>query len=286
MQRRATLFLLSIAALGLPTLRSLAPSRPIPSAAASFGHGPEIVLVHGLGARSEQWLATARLLSRDHRVTLVDLPGHGESAMPRPFSLDAAAASLDVTLAAGGGEPVVLVGHSLGGLVCAAEALAHPGRVRGLVLVETALCPQLPAELRPSLLAELDAHYADLVHAAYLDFGRDSLQGEALWREVEPLDPGMMKRWIRLAWSADLSAAAEGLRVPVLAVLAPRSWEDGEGRPAVVRALGYERVPRLRLARLDGCGHFVMLDRPGDLAGLIAQFSTDPEGNAQLAARR
>src|SRR6185503_1532548 len=39
------------------------------------------------------------------------------------------------------GDPVVLVGHSVGGLVAAAEALRSPRHVRGLVLVETALAP-------------------------------------------------------------------------------------------------------------------------------------------------
>ena len=285
MVRRLPLSLLVIAAILFLTLRER-PRAPVhPSAAASFGHGPAIVLVHGLGSTREHWLATARLLSHDHRVTLTDLPGHGETEMPEPFSLEQAVASLDATLAAQGSEPVVLVGHSLGGLVCAAEAAAHPQRVRALVLVETALRPQVPEDRRAALLADLDAHYTEFVHAAYLDFGRDSIQGEALWREVAVLDPAMVQRWIRLAWTADLTETAAHIAVPVLAVLAPRSWDDGETRAQVAKDLGYDRVPQLEIVRLADCGHFVMLDHPADLARLIDQFAAHPSADELHAAR-
>jgi pimeloyl-ACP methyl ester carboxylesterase len=285
MKRRLFVSLGVAAAICFVALHELAPAPVRPAAFATFGRGSDIVLVHGLGSTSEHWLATVRVLSRDHRVTLVDLPGHGESEMPQPFSLDQAVTALDEALAARGSEPVVLVGHSLGGLVCAAEAAAHPARVRALVLIETALRPQVPLDRRAELMRDLDEHYTDLVHAAYLDFGRDSTQGEVLWREVAGLDPAMIKRWIRLAWTADLTDAAAGLSVPVLVVLAPRSWGDNETWADVSKALGYDRVPHVRAERLTGCGHFVMLDRPGELARLIADFAAHPETNELRAAR-
>src|SRR5262245_51910460 len=93
---------------------ALAP--PPPSASGAFGRGPTIVLVHGLGSDAEHWLPTARLLAHKNRVVLVDLPGHGMTAMPAPFSLEQAVASLDAAIAREGSTPVILVGHSLGGL--------------------------------------------------------------------------------------------------------------------------------------------------------------------------
>lgn len=258
------------------------PSPPLVHRA--FGHGPTVVLVHGLGSRASDWLPTARRLAKHHRVVLVDLPGHGESAMPAPFSLGNASRGLARALDGEAGEPFLLVGHSLGGLVAAAAALEHPARLRGLVLVETALRPQVDAADRAALLQALDRDYDGLLHAAYLDFGRDSAQGEALYAEVARLDPATVKPWIRLAWTADLSRQAARLRVPVLAVLAPRSWGAGEPWSAAATALGYARVPHLRAVRLDGCGHFVMLDRPAELARLIERFATEVMA-APVAAR-
>lgn len=247
-----------------------------PSAHASFGRGPAIVLVHGLGSRRADWLPVARELARDHRVTLVDLPGHGVTEMPAAFSLDQAQGALDRALGELGEQPVVLVGHSVGGLVCTAEALARPGRVRALVLVESALRTPMSEAERRELLDALGRDYAGVLRAAYLDFGRDSLQGEALLREVSKLDPAIVKRWIRLAVTTDLSQRAASLTMPVTAVWAPRTWGPGESWADVAAQLGYERVPRLDVVRVPDAGHFVMLDRPHELASIVARAAARP----------
>jgi len=275
--RPQLLLVLALLALAIASARPLSP--PPATTHAAFGHGTPVVLLHGLGSRREDWFPTARILARRHRVTLVDLPGHGEAGMPEPFSLERATIALDRSLAELPEGPVILVGHSLGGLIAASEAIAQPERIRGLVLVETALRPQLPAELRAEWLGKLEHDYQNVVHAAYLDFGRDSVQGEALYRRVAELEPRMVQRWIRLAWSADLSEAATRLTVPVLVVLAERSWAHDEAWPAVAAELGLLGVPRLEAARLDDCGHFIMLDRPADLARLIERFAADPGGS-------
>jgi len=272
----------AVLALAIASARPLAP--PPATGYAAFGRGEPIVLLHGLGSRREDWLPVARILARQHRVTLMDLPGHGEAGMPEPFSLERATASLDRSLMALAGGPVILVGHSLGGLIAASAAIEQPERIRGLVLVETALRPQLPDSLRAEWLGRLEHEYRDVLHGAYLDFGRDSTQGEALYARVAALDPRMVQRWIRLAWTADLSGRARTLRVPVLAVLAERSWGEGEEWVEVARTLGLDGVPRLHAARLTGCGHFVMLDRPREMAALIETFAEDPAGRA-IAAR-
>ena len=271
---RTRIVVLAALALILLSARSLSPP-PAPLSGA-FGRGPVIALVHGLGSRAEHWLPAARLLARHHRVVLIDLPGHGQSAMLQPFSLERAAQALDLALRREGPQPLVLVGHSLGGLVAAAEACDRPGRVRALVLVETALRPQVDGQERAAVLEALQKDYQGLVRDAYRAFGRDSAQGEALYREVAAMDPAVIKPWIRLAFSADLSARIARLQCPLLVVLAPRSWPEGEPWPVTAAALGYAAAPQIRAVRLEGCGHFVMLDRPAALARLIARFADEP----------
>lgn len=268
--------LAAVLALILTGVRGLeAPRAPFRSA---FGRGPTIALVHGLGSRAEHWLPAARLLARHHRVVLVDLPGHGVSSMPEPFSLSRAVEALDLALADEPQQPLVLVGHSVGGLVAAAEALAHPGRVRGLVLVETALRPQVGEEERRAMLEALDRDYQGLLRMAYTSFGRDSIQGAALYAEVATLDSTRIKRWIRLALTADVSRDAARLEIPVLAVLAERSWPRGEDWRTTAAALGYARVPRLTRVRIPDAGHFVMLDQPRAVAAAIERFVAHPDG--------
>jgi 3-oxoadipate enol-lactonase len=276
------LFVPTVLALAVFCARTIVP--PAATTHTAFGRGTPIVLVHGLGSQSDDWLVTARRLALHYRVVLVDLPGHGESDMPEPFSLARATASLDRALADIPGGPAILVGHSLGGLIAAAEAIDHPERVRGLVLIETALRPQLPADQRAAWLDRLDRDYDAVLREAYLGFGRDSAQGEMLYRRTAALDPRVVKRWIRLAWTTDLSPEVARLDIPVLAVLAERSWAADEPWNAVARELGYVGIPRLRASRIADCGHFVMLDHPDELAARIQGFAADPEG-MKIAAR-
>ena len=43
------------------------------------GNGPAILLIHGVGLRLESWNAQISILSKEHTVYAIDLPGHGES---------------------------------------------------------------------------------------------------------------------------------------------------------------------------------------------------------------
>jgi pimeloyl-ACP methyl ester carboxylesterase len=278
LSRTARIWILIAIVLVLVVMRGLSPAPP--AAKNAFGHGPTIVLVHGLGSSTEDWLPVARKLAHDHRVVLVDLPGHGLSAAPDPFSLEQVSLALDAAIANETQDgPVILVGHSLGGLACAQYALDHPRRVRGLVLIESALTPQIEPGERAKLEQTLDHDYASFVRAAYMSYGRDSLQGERLWDQVRQQDPEMVKRWIRLAWTADLSERAAAITVPVLAVLSERAWPQGEPWTQATLELGYRKLYAVHPVRFSGCGHFIMLDRPDDLARVIANFAANPEGD-------
>src|SRR5919205_1619194 len=99
--------------------------------------GPHVVFVHGLFGQGKNWTTIAKGLADRHRVTLLDLPNHGHSPWTdRADYLDMAemvAAELEVL-----GEPVTLVGHSMGGKVAMQLALRRPELLRALVVVDIA----------------------------------------------------------------------------------------------------------------------------------------------------
>jgi pimeloyl-ACP methyl ester carboxylesterase len=99
--------------------------------------GPRVVFVHGLFGQGKNWTTIAKGLADAHRVTLLDLPNHGHSPWTdRVDYLDMAglvAAELERL-----GEPVTLVGHSMGGKVAMQLALHRPELVRALVVVDIA----------------------------------------------------------------------------------------------------------------------------------------------------
>lgn len=95
--------------------------------------GPPIVFVHGAFEDASGWAATRALLEAEgYRTTAVTLPGRpsfdGEAAPSLEAYRDEVIAALSRF-----GEPVILVGHSFGGMTISAVAEAAPEKVRTLV---------------------------------------------------------------------------------------------------------------------------------------------------------
>jgi pimeloyl-ACP methyl ester carboxylesterase len=284
MSSRHRLAILIALAVVLLAARSLAP--PPSVRLGSMGRGPTVVFVHGLGSGPSHWLPVARAMARHHRVALVSLPGHADMPMAEPLTFPQAALGLEAALSRElGDEPVVLVGHSIGGVVAAALALDHPERVRGLVLVETALRPPFTPDERKALESALARNLYATLRPIWYGFGRDSAQGAALWGEASALDAAALRDWVRLALGTDLSHDVASLRMPVLAVLAERSWPRDEPWAVTAAALGYERLRQVEAVRLGGAGHFVMLDEPAALAALIHRFASSASAPVITAAR-
>jgi len=101
------------------------------------GDPPGALLMHGIGNYGRYWDFFADAIGGRLRLVAPDARGHGESAKPsdgyapQDFVGDAVAV-MDAT----GLERAIVVGHSMGGFHATALALAHPGRVRALVLVD------------------------------------------------------------------------------------------------------------------------------------------------------
>jgi len=101
-------------------------------------HGPRLVLLHGLAGDVQSWAQLAAALARSGRhATAIDLPGHGGTGIEAP-DLDTVVSVVAAFLDTLDGEPVELVGHSLGGAVATRVARAVPSRVRRLTLLAPA----------------------------------------------------------------------------------------------------------------------------------------------------
>ena len=104
---------------------------------------PAVVLTHGWGMNSTTWHYLKRRLAETFRLVAWDLPGLGESGAPKneDFSLEKLAHDLDRVIEAAGKDRVVLVGHSIGGMIILTWCRLFPERlarrVAGIVLANT-----------------------------------------------------------------------------------------------------------------------------------------------------
>jgi pimeloyl-ACP methyl ester carboxylesterase len=240
--------------------------------AGAGGSGRTVVWVHGLG---ESGLCFERLIRHDAlaglRHVVPDLPGYGRS--PRPAhapDLAAVADHLAAWLAARGEPAPVVVGHSMGGAVGVLLAERYPHRLAALVSIEGNVSPgdctfsgrAAGQSLRAFAGGGLDA-LRDQVRADGAD--QPALRG--YHASLALADPRVFHRHAQdlVALSADGSMAARlaGLPVPVTVVagvpggLAPRSLELLEGAG-------------VRCVRIEPAGHWPFVDRPDEVAGVVA----------------
>ena len=102
------------------------------------GHGPLVLLSHGGGDTASTWDGQYEpLAAAGFAAKRWDLRGHGRSASPDDASFYSRDLAVDDIDALVGEQPVVLVGHSLGGYLSLIFALRFPERVKALVLIAT-----------------------------------------------------------------------------------------------------------------------------------------------------
>ena len=104
------------------------------------GKGPVVLLTHGYSSTSHMWRGQIEPLAKSHTLVIWDMRGHGQSDYPRDAGQYSEAltvgdmlALLDVVDA----KTAIIGGLSLGGYMSLAFHLAHPERVRALLLCDT-----------------------------------------------------------------------------------------------------------------------------------------------------
>jgi pimeloyl-ACP methyl ester carboxylesterase len=103
--------------------------------------GPAVILTHGWGTDSTEWYYAKKELAKEHRVVVWDLPGAGHStrALNNDYSIERFATDLQAIVEWSGASRIVMVGHSIGGMILQTYARLFPTEpaVAGLALVHT-----------------------------------------------------------------------------------------------------------------------------------------------------
>ena len=140
------------------------------------GSGPTFLLVHGYTGSSDDFRAVVEPLTAVRRIVLVDQLGHGESPRATKYTFDGLSRALLEFLLTDIGEPVDLLGHSMGGRTVLPIAIHHGQLVRSLVLMDTwgdhPDREEHSSALRAVFSQDEDAAAAAIDDGA-LDFGRN-----------------------------------------------------------------------------------------------------------------
>jgi pimeloyl-ACP methyl ester carboxylesterase len=258
----------------------------------TMGQGPDMLLLHGLGATKTSFFDTAAALSRTYRVHAIDLPGFGSSSKPARASYDAGyfADAMLGLMDAMEMERAHLVGNSLGGRVAIELGLRHPERVGAISL----LCPAVAFVKRSyhTVVRALRPEFGLLPHR----FGRGTVARQfwGLFADRDQVDPSVadivVDEFQRIYGSpgarlAFLSAARnvylerpfgeEGFypRLGTLAAPALFVWGSGDKLiPAGFSRHVAEWLPNAEQIVLEDCGHVPQVERPAQTNGVLERF--------------
>ena len=248
--------------------------------AQTLGAGPGLVLLHGWGMNAGVWEPVIEDLAARHRVTALELPGHGASAFDpaRGTLREWAAACLDAAP-----DRAVWLGWSLGAQVALRAALDAPDRVRGLVAV--AGTPRFvqeadwPHAMPDATFRQFAASLAS-DHAGTLDrfLGlqvRGGAQARETLRELRAAirarpapQVGALRAGLELLLGVDLRAELPALRPPSL-------WLFGERDTLVPAEVTYAieaLLPSAEILILHGAAHAPFLSSPRVFVDLLGRF--------------
>jgi pimeloyl-ACP methyl ester carboxylesterase len=241
---------------------------------------PAIFFVHGAGMDHTVWVMPARYFARHgYRVMAIDLPGHGKSDGPALDSIDDMAdwlLSLIVATTADASE-VVLVGHSMGTLICLSLAARQPELAKKLVLLGTSA----PMPVSDVLLnASQDNDHAAIDMANTWSHGQRSLLGASENPGTSNLHMGerLLERVAEDVYFKDFSAcntfSAEHYPPIATPALIITGDEDKMTPPRAGIAVA-EMLQNSQVAHLVGCGHLMFTELPNQVLDAMSAFIRD-----------
>lgn len=226
-----------------------------------LGKGPEtVVFLHGLvmDNLSSWYFTMANRVAGFAETVMYDLRGHGRSERPMTgYSPADHVADLDGLLGALGiARPVHLVGNSFGGLIAVSYAVAHPGRVRSLVLVDGHVAAKgWKTSMVESLRLQGEARDQKVWENFQKWYGRHSE------RKTTHLAEKAEFLVYKTSLVADLQASAELSEADLAAIACPTLGLYGGASD--VRHVGEylaSHMPRFTLRLFSGCAHSVLWD--------------------------
>ncbi len=231
---------------------------------------PALVFVHCGGCERGFWDGQVAHFAAKHRVVALDLAGHGQSGGGRKdWTMPAFGQDVVSVVEALGLKRVVLIGHSIGGPVVLEAARRMPGRVAGLVLVDTLVdFEQRPAaEEMEKLLSELQADYraTTTAYVSQLLFSASTpepVKARVLETVLSvPQEIGVAA--VRSSVAYDPLPALREIKAPIRAINSDLFPTNVEGNRRY--------VPGYQVAIMKGVGHYLMLEQPEAFNALLAE---------------
>lgn len=232
------------------------------------GSGPVgLVFIHGGLANRTFWDGELKDFAAHYRVIAPDLAGHGESGSNRQrWGMPEFGTDIQAVVAAEKLQKVVLFGNSLGGPVAIEAALLLPGKVLGVVGVDT--FQSLSYKITSQQARERADAFRDHYGATLNQMVKSLFHPDADPAIIADAERRMSRTSPQVAYSLflsladyDVAASAHRLQVPLLAI-------NGDLYPTDTEAVRKVR-PEFEVLVMKNTGHYPMLERPVEFDRLV-----------------
>lgn len=255
---------------------------------------PTLIAHHGapgLGSRAEP-RATFGTLVDTMRVVVYDARGSGASGLAPPFTHSQWVADLDALREHVGADQVVAAGGSYGGFIALEYALAHPDRVRAVILRDTAADNRHDEAARRNALAssriDIDLAKFDRIMDGHT---RDDADLADCWRHILPLydhsyDPARVEERLRTTVyhhathnftfthnmpNYDILDRLSEITCPVLVTVGRDDWIVPVAESEAIA----EHIPGARLVVFERSGHSPQMEEPELFQSVMRDFLCD-----------
>jgi pimeloyl-ACP methyl ester carboxylesterase len=233
----------------------------------SVGRGPAIIFVHGWTCDESSWESQVPAFSQQYRVITLDLPGHGQSDLPRDgkFTMELFARAVEAVRSEAKVERAVFVGHSMGTPVIRQYAMMYPSRVVGLVLVDGLVqVAGTPANFTPPPMLGAEGMKAreSMIRGMFGPSTTPQLREHILKMMLgtkEATAAGAMSATWDQSWIKN-----DPINVPVLGVYA--------ARPLATRVAISKIFPQVEYHEIPESAHFLMMEKPQEFNALLSAF--------------
>jgi 3-oxoadipate enol-lactonase len=248
-----------------------------------LGAGPTVLMLHGIGGGHLSFAPQVETLaSSGYRAVAWDMPGYGRSAPIEPYNFKGLAQSCIALIEALKCGEVVLLGHSMGGMVAQEVMARRPELVSKLVLCGTSPSfGKADGEWQREFIAQ---------RTAPLDAGRTMAElAEALVPQI--VGPGSLPEGVRLATHCmslvpastyrralealvtfDRRANLARIQVPTLVVAGEH---DPNAPPSMMKRMA-DAIARSTYLEMRGIGHLQNLESPAEFDRLLLNFLALP----------
>jgi pimeloyl-ACP methyl ester carboxylesterase len=223
-----------------------------------------LVFLHGWCGDREYWKHQVEVFAADYRVVAIDQAGHGESGKGRQaWTADGLAGDVEAVVKTLGLKRVILVGHSMGGLVALLAAKRMPRTVVGVVGVDTLQNAefQLPEEVRTKFLADFDKDFKGTMRVVVAGMAHEKTDAELkewLMTRAEAQDPKMALALMRDLFGLDTVTAFKEAKVPVRCINSAGGYQFFT--PTAVET--NKKYADFGAVIIEGVGHYPMLEKP------------------------